>query len=74
MQRLVIEVEGLNGSAEAFRPSASDGIAFLAHSARERTRERMPEQAPNFGAVSGQQRCTQAIQVVEHQVLHIRPK
>ena len=70
----MVEVEGLDGCPKTLLACASDGIAFLAHAAREGTRERMPKQAPNLGAVPGQEGRAEAIQVVEHPLLRIRPK
>jgi hypothetical protein len=70
----MVEMERLDRRAKTLRAGSRDGVAFLAHAAGERPRERMPEQAPNLGAVSGQQGRAQAIQVIEHRALRIRPK
>lgn len=62
----MVEVERLHGRSKTFRTGARDGVAFLANATGEGARQWMPKQAPNFGAISGQEGRAQAIQIVEH--------
>lgn len=62
----MVEVQRLNGGAEALGTSARDGVAFLAHATRQGARERVPEEAPDLGSISREQSRAEAVQVIEH--------
>jgi hypothetical protein len=71
MECLVVEMERMHWRAEALGAGARDGIAFLSHAARQRARKRMSQETSDLGAVPGQQRGAQAIEIVEHRCSHL---
>ena len=73
MQRLVVEVERLDGGAEGIGSGARDGVALFAYASWKGARQGVAQQAPYLRSIAREQCRAQTVEIVEHHAPMIGP-